>query len=106
VLELLHAFERACGHELPHEIVDRRAGDDAASYADPSRAHTELGWYATRTVDDMCTDTWRGRARTRTVTRTSATPVGSRTTSSVRSMVPDLAAWPSIRAVSAAKEAR
>ena len=35
VLELLHAFERACGHELPYEIVDRRPGDIAASYADP-----------------------------------------------------------------------
>jgi UDP-glucose 4-epimerase len=59
VLELLRAFERACGHELPYEIVARRPGDVAASYADPSRAHTELGWRATRSVDDMCADTWR-----------------------------------------------
>ncbi len=59
VLELLHAFERACGHELPYEIVARRPGDIAASYADPSRAEGELGWRATRTVDDMCADTWR-----------------------------------------------
>ena len=44
VLELLHAFERACGHELPHEVVDRRPGDVAASYADPSLAEAEPGW--------------------------------------------------------------
>ncbi|KGN42398.1 UDP-glucose 4-epimerase GalE [Knoellia aerolata] len=59
VLELLRAFERAVGHELPHEVVARRPGDIAESYADPSRAEAELGWKATRTVDDMCVDTWR-----------------------------------------------
>ncbi len=59
VLELLHAFERAVGHELPHEVVGRRAGDIAASYAGPSRAEAELGWRARRSVDDMCADTWR-----------------------------------------------
>jgi UDP-glucose 4-epimerase len=58
VLEVLHAFERACGHELPYEVVERRAGDIAASYADPSRAEAELGWRATRTIDDMCADQW------------------------------------------------
>ena len=59
VLDLVKAFERACGHELAYEVVDRRPGDVAASYADPTRAETELGWRATRTVDDMCVDTWR-----------------------------------------------
>ncbi|WP_404384457.1 UDP-glucose 4-epimerase GalE [Knoellia locipacati] len=59
VLEMLHAFERAVGHDLPHEIVDRRPGDIAQSYADPTKAETELGWKATRTIDDMCVDTWR-----------------------------------------------
>ncbi|GGB83604.1 UDP-glucose 4-epimerase [Knoellia flava TL1] len=59
VLELLHAFERAVGRELPHEIVDRRPGDIAQSYADPRKAEAELGWKATRTIDDMCADTWR-----------------------------------------------
>lgn len=63
VLELLAAFERACGHTLPYEIVARRPGDIAASYADPSRAEAELGWKATRTVDDMCADTWRWQSR-------------------------------------------
>jgi UDP-glucose 4-epimerase len=59
VLEVLHAFERACGRELPHEIVGRRAGDIAASFADPSRAQAELGWRAEKTIDDMCADQWR-----------------------------------------------
>ncbi|MEO6020699.1 MAG: UDP-glucose 4-epimerase GalE [Knoellia sp.] len=59
VLEMVHAFERAVGHDLPYEIVDRRAGDIAESYADPTRAEAELGWKATHTVDDMCVDTWR-----------------------------------------------
>jgi len=63
VLELLHAFERACGHELPYEVVHRRPGDIAASYADPSLAEAELGWRAERDVDDMCADTWRWQSR-------------------------------------------
>jgi UDP-glucose 4-epimerase len=63
VLEVLHAFERACGHELPHQVVDRRAGDIAASYADPSRAEAELGWTAARTLDDMCADQWRWQSQ-------------------------------------------
>ena len=58
VLEVLHAFERACGHELPYEVVGRRPGDIAASYADPSRAEAELGWRAEKTIDDMCADQW------------------------------------------------
>ncbi|HET6969175.1 MAG TPA: UDP-glucose 4-epimerase GalE [Ornithinibacter sp.] len=63
VLELIRAFERACGHELAYEVVDRRPGDVAASYADPTRAETELGWRAIRTVDDMCLDTWRWQSQ-------------------------------------------
>ena len=58
VFEMLHAFERAVGRSLPYEVVGRRAGDIAASYADAGRANAELGWTATRTVDDMCADTW------------------------------------------------
>ncbi|MCA1780615.1 MAG: UDP-glucose 4-epimerase GalE [Intrasporangiaceae bacterium] len=63
VLELLHAFEHACGRELPYEILERRAGDIAESYADPARAHTELGWWAEKTVDDMCADAWRWQSQ-------------------------------------------
>lgn len=59
VLALLHAFERAVGHDLPYGVGPRRAGDLAVTYADPARARAELGWEATRTVDEMCADTWR-----------------------------------------------
>jgi UDP-glucose 4-epimerase len=58
VLELLHSFERAVGHELPYEVVGRRAGDLPEYYADPTLAHEELGWRATHTVEDMAADTW------------------------------------------------
>ncbi len=63
VLDVLHAFERAVGHDLPYEVVGRRAGDIAASYADPGRANEELGWTATRTLDDMCADAWRWQSQ-------------------------------------------
>ena len=63
VLEMVHAFERACGHPIPYEVVDRRPGDLPATWADPSRANAELGWHASRTVDDMCADTWRWQSR-------------------------------------------
>ena len=63
VLEVLHAFERAVGHELRHEVVGRRPGDQPVTYADPSRAEAELGWRATRTIDDMCVDTWRWQSQ-------------------------------------------
>ncbi len=59
VLEVIHAFERASGHTIPYDVVGRRAGDLPAYWADPTRANEELGWRATRTIDDMCADTWR-----------------------------------------------
>jgi UDP-glucose 4-epimerase len=59
VLEVLHAFERAIGRELPYEVVARRPGDAPESFADPSRANAELGWRAERTIEDMCVDQWR-----------------------------------------------
>jgi UDP-glucose 4-epimerase len=59
VKEMLAAFSRACGHDVPFEIAPRRPGDIAESYADPARAESELGWTAERTVDQMCEDTWR-----------------------------------------------
>jgi UDP-glucose 4-epimerase len=63
VFDMLHAFERAVGHALPYEVVGRRAGDITASYADPARANAELGWTATRTIDDMCGDSWRWQSQ-------------------------------------------
>jgi UDP-glucose 4-epimerase len=63
VFDVLRAFERAVGRPLPYEVVDRRAGDIAASYADPGRANAELGWKATRSIDDMCADAWRWQSQ-------------------------------------------
>ena len=62
VLQLVSAFEKACGRELPKEFLERRPGDIAASYADPHKAQTELGWQAERTIEDMCADEWRWRS--------------------------------------------
>jgi UDP-glucose 4-epimerase len=59
VLELVQAFERASGRPIPYDIVGRRPGDVDACYADPSLAADVLGWRATRTLDDMCNDSWR-----------------------------------------------
>lgn len=59
VLDVLHAFEKACGKTLPYEIVARRPGDVAACYADPEKAARELGWRAEFGIERMCTDAWR-----------------------------------------------
>ena len=63
VLEMLRAFEKAVGRELPYEVVARRPGDIATSYADPSKANRELGWSTHKTVEDMCEDTWRWQSQ-------------------------------------------
>ena len=59
VLEVLHAYEKACGHEIAYEIKPRRAGDIAMCYADPSKAFAELGWKAEKGIDEMCADSWK-----------------------------------------------
>ncbi|WP_068259744.1 UDP-glucose 4-epimerase GalE [Janibacter limosus] len=59
VLEMVAAFEAGSGRPVPYDIVGRRAGDLGACYADPARAEAELGWRATRTIEQMCADTWR-----------------------------------------------
>ena len=58
VLEMIAAFEKASGKEIPYRIVERRAGDIAECYADPSLANRELGWSADREVEEMCRDAW------------------------------------------------
>ncbi len=63
VLELLHAFEKAVGRELPYEVVARRPGDVATSYAEPAKANAELGWRTQRSVEEMCADTWRWQSQ-------------------------------------------
>ena len=59
VLDMVRAFEAACGRTIPYRIVDRRSGDIAQCYADPSLARQELGWQATRDLGEMCADSWR-----------------------------------------------
>ncbi|GLH40141.1 UDP-glucose 4-epimerase GalE [Pseudomonas moraviensis] len=59
VLQVLHAFEQACGRPVPYRMMPRRAGDIAESFADASKAAKELGWKATRNLQDMVADTWR-----------------------------------------------
>ncbi|MCP3392315.1 UDP-glucose 4-epimerase GalE [Bradyrhizobium sp. CCGB12] len=59
VLEIVQAFESASGSAVPHTIGDRRAGDVAACYADPTLAADLLGWKSTKTLAQMCADHWR-----------------------------------------------
>lgn len=59
VLEVIKAFEKACGKELPYKIEERRPGDIAECFADATKAKEELGWVATRKIDEMCEDSWR-----------------------------------------------
>ncbi|ADU46772.1 UDP-glucose 4-epimerase GalE [Intrasporangium calvum] len=63
VLEVIQAFERASGRQIPYEVVGRRAGDLPAAFADPTRAQRELGWRAQKDIDDMCVDTWRWQSQ-------------------------------------------
>lgn len=59
VFQIMAAFNKAVGRELPYEIVGRRAGDVLNLTADPKRANAELRWKTTRTVDDACRDLWK-----------------------------------------------
>ena len=59
VLDIVKAFNKAYGKELPYKIAPRRAGDIAVCYSDPSKAKAELGWEAKRGIEEMCEDSWR-----------------------------------------------
>lgn len=59
VLDIVKAFNKAYGKELPYKIAPRRAGDIAVCYSDPSKAKEELGWEAKRGIEEMCEDSWR-----------------------------------------------
>lgn len=63
VLDMIKAFEKASGIQIPYKITDRRPGDIAACYADPSKAEKELDWKAERSVIQMCEDTWRWQSK-------------------------------------------
>ena len=59
VLDMVKAFEKATGKTVKYKIAPRRAGDIATCYSDPTKAKEELGWTATKTLEDMCKDSWR-----------------------------------------------
>jgi len=59
VLDMIKAFSKACGRELPYKIEARRPGDIDACYADPKKAREEIGFEAKKTLEDMCADGWR-----------------------------------------------
>lgn len=58
VLELIKAFEKVTLVSIPYKIVDRRSGDVATCFANADKAFTELGWKTTKSIEDMCRDTW------------------------------------------------
>ena len=63
VLDVIHAFEKACGKKLPYAVKPRRAGDIAACYADASKAERELGWKAELGIDEMCSSLWNWQTK-------------------------------------------
>ena len=63
VLDMIKAFSKAVGREIPYVIKERRPGDIATCYADPAKAKAELGWEAKRGIDEMCADGWRWQSK-------------------------------------------
>src|SRR5690625_1734916 len=63
VLEMVSAFERATGQNIPYRIASRRPGDLAVTYADAGLAERELNWRANHGIDDMCADTWNWQSK-------------------------------------------
>ena len=59
VLDVIKAFSKACGHDVPYVIKDRRPGDIATCYSDATLAKKELGWEAQYGIDEMCADSWK-----------------------------------------------
>ena len=59
MLQIVKAFEDATGVEVKYKIVERRPGDIATCYADPSKAKNDLGWEAKKDIEEMCRDSWR-----------------------------------------------
>lgn len=63
VLDIVKAFSKAYGKELPYKIAPRRPGDLAVCYSDPTKAKEVLGWEAKRDIDDMCRDSWNWQSK-------------------------------------------
>ena len=59
VLDVVHAFEKSTGVKIPYVIKERRPGDIATCYSDPSKALREMGWKTKYDLEDMCADSWR-----------------------------------------------
>ncbi|KAI9313066.1 UDP-glucose 4-epimerase [Dichotomocladium elegans] len=63
VLEMVHAFSKAVGRNLPYKIVSRRPGDVTNLTADPTKANKELSWKATRSLDEICASLWNWQSK-------------------------------------------
>ncbi len=63
VLEVIDCFSKACGQQIPYQIIARRPGDIAECYANPAKAKTELGWAAQYGIAQMCEDTWNWQSK-------------------------------------------
>ena len=63
VLDVVKAYGKACGKEIPYEIKPRRAGDIAQCYSDPSKAERELGWNARYGIEEMCRDSYHWQSQ-------------------------------------------
>ena len=62
-MEVIAAFAKASGRDIPHKIAPRRRGDIASSYASTEKAKLLLGWEARLSLDDMCRDVWRWQSQ-------------------------------------------
>jgi UDP-glucose 4-epimerase len=60
---MVKAYEKASGKKIPYKIVERRDGDIAKNYADPTYAKEILGWEAKRDLEEMCRDSWRWQSQ-------------------------------------------
>ena len=63
VLDMVKAFSKACGKDIPYEIQPRREGDIAMCYANPAKAAEVLGWKAEHGLDEMCADSWKWQSQ-------------------------------------------
>jgi UDP-glucose 4-epimerase len=63
VLDMVHAFEKASGRDIPYQVVPRRPGDLPIYYADANKAQRELGWHAEKSLQDACADSWRWQSQ-------------------------------------------
>ncbi len=63
VLDVIKAFSKACGHDVPYQIKPRRPGDIATCYSDASLAKKELNWEAKFGIEEMCADSWNWQSK-------------------------------------------